>query len=182
MLAKCLKIRDAVLRRIRRLKFSLLGMKMGSGCWIQSIELKGDARRVSLGAEVMLDRGVALIVNDREGSEPMIEIGANTYVNRYTILDVSESIIIGKRCMIGPHCVIVDSDHGIENDLPIQQQPLNSAPIRIGSDVWLGAHITVLKGVTIGEGAVVGAGSVVTKDVPDRAIVVGVPARQIGTR
>jgi acetyltransferase-like isoleucine patch superfamily enzyme len=44
----------------------------------------------------------------------------------------------------------------------------------------IGSNATIIAGVTIGEGALVGAGSVVTKDVPDFAIVAGVPARVIG--
>jgi len=47
----------------------------------------------------------------------------------------------------------------------------------IGNDVWIGAGSIIRAGVKIGDGAVVGAGAVVTKDVPDFAIVVGVPAR-----
>jgi len=47
----------------------------------------------------------------------------------------------------------------------------------IGDDVWIGPHAIILGGVRIGDGAIVGAGSVVTKDVPDRSVVVGNPAR-----
>ena len=53
--------------------------------------------------------------------------------------------------------------------------------IEIGRGVWFGDNVTALPGVTIGDGAVVGAGAVVTKDVPARTVVVGVPAKQVET-
>jgi acetyltransferase-like isoleucine patch superfamily enzyme len=56
---------------------------------------------------------------------------------------------------------------------------MHPAPITIGSNVWIGANVTVLPGVTIGDNAVVAAASVLTKDVPDNAIVVGSPARVV---
>jgi acetyltransferase-like isoleucine patch superfamily enzyme len=46
-----------------------------------------------------------------------------------------------------------------------------------GNHVWIGMRAMILKGVTIGDGAVVAAGAVVTRDVPARALVGGVPAR-----
>ncbi len=54
--------------------------------------------------------------------------------------------------------------------------------IRMGNDVWIGARATILDGVRIGNGAIVGAGAVVTKDVPDYAVVGGVPAKLIRYR
>ena len=53
------------------------------------------------------------------------------------------------------------------------------AAIRIGDNVWIGAKATITRGVTIGDNAVVGANAVVTRDVPENAVVGGVPAKVI---
>ena len=49
----------------------------------------------------------------------------------------------------------------------------------IGNHCWIGQNATILKGVTVGEGAIIAANSVVTDDVPEHALVAGVPARVI---
>ena len=53
------------------------------------------------------------------------------------------------------------------------------SPVVIGDNVWIGAHSTILAGVTVGKNAVIAAGSVVTKNVPENAVVAGVPAKVI---
>jgi acetyltransferase-like isoleucine patch superfamily enzyme len=55
------------------------------------------------------------------------------------------------------------------------------APVRIGSDVFIGANVVVLPGVTVGDRCVIGAGSVVTRSIPDGTVVAGNPARPLGS-
>ncbi|MCB1130455.1 MAG: acyltransferase [Verrucomicrobiae bacterium] len=87
-------------------------------------------------------------------------------------------IEIGESTAIGAGCLICDSDM---HEIPLgSQNPVKSAPIRIGRNVFIGARSIILKGVTIGDGAVIGAGAVVTRDVPAGAIAAGNPARIIG--
>ena len=65
------------------------------------------------------------------------------------------------------------------HDFLLPHRPLQTAPICIGRDAFIGARALVLPGVTIGAGAIVGACSVVTRNVPAHSIVVGNPAKQI---
>lgn len=60
--------------------------------------------------------------------------------------------------------------------------PLTKPPISVGADVWIAADVFVGPGVTVGDGAILGARAVVMKDCPPCAILVGNPARRIGTR
>ncbi len=57
-----------------------------------------------------------------------------------------------------------------------------SAPIVIGSDVWIGHGAILMKGIKVGNGAIIGGGSVVTHDIPDFGIVAGNPARLLKMR
>jgi acetyltransferase-like isoleucine patch superfamily enzyme len=52
----------------------------------------------------------------------------------------------------------------------------------VGSNVWLGSKVTILKGVTIGDNAVIGAGAVVSRDILENAVAVGVPAHVVRYR
>lgn len=127
------------------------------------------------------DDGVVLLASGPR-KRGKLTIRRGTYVNRYTIFDVHESIEVGRKCLIGPFCFITDSDHIVTASLqPGEPAAMRSARIKIEDDVWLGAGVIVLKGVTIGRSAVVGAGAVVTKDVPAGTVVAGVPATRIST-
>ncbi len=89
---------------------------------------------------------------------------------------------LGDDVRIASGAKIYAFDHGLEPDEPITEQKTRSAGIQIGSDVWIGANACITDGVVIGAHAVVGAGAVVTSDVPEWAIVGGVPARILGDR
>ncbi len=109
-------------------------------------------------------------------------VGSRTYLGRGSIILAHRSVCIGDDCLIAPGCHITDVNHGIAAGRLIRDQALESEAVRIGRDVWIGAGCSVLPGVTIGDGAVIGARAVVTRDVPENAIVAGVPARVIGCR
>jgi maltose O-acetyltransferase len=90
--------------------------------------------------------------------------------------------VIGDDVMMGPEVLIYTSNHTMEAGIPMRLQPLKSAPVHIGNDVWIGARCIILPGVTIGDGAVLAAGAVVTRAVPANAIVGGIPAKVIKYR
>jgi acetyltransferase-like isoleucine patch superfamily enzyme len=105
-----------------------------------------------------------------------IRIGNGTYLNRGTELVAARQITIGRDCKIARDVIIMDTD---QHALP--SGDLVADPVIVGDRVWIGARAIVLKGVKIGDDAVIGAGSVVTKDVPPRGVVGGVPARLLRT-
>jgi acetyltransferase-like isoleucine patch superfamily enzyme len=110
-------------------------------------------------------------------------IGSSNYFNKNFKLVCYEKIEIGNDCLIADSVHIYDHDHRF-GDLqkPIKDQGFNTAGVKIGNNIWIGAKATILKGVTIGDGAIVGANAVVNKDVPPNAIVAGNPAKIVKMR
>ena len=95
------------------------------------------------------------------------------YINEGTNITCKKKIAIGKNCTIARDVIISDYDaHNI--DLPNYEI---ASPITIGNHVWIGGRAIIRKGVTIGDDAIIAAGAIVTKDVPARSIVAGVPAK-----
>jgi acetyltransferase-like isoleucine patch superfamily enzyme len=114
-----------------------------------------------------------------------IQIGHNCFVGKGTLIQATSgtSVLIGDDVMVANMVTIVASNHSTsDRTTPMKRQPEFGVGIRIGSDVWIGAHAVLTDGIDVGDGAVVAAGAVVTRDVPAYAIVAGVPARQIRSR
>lgn len=181
LLGLWLKAMDRLARRWWVARLRADGVKVGPRALVRGRVMVSNGTRISIGSDARIAPGVVLSAS----SQGRIAIGDHVLINNYVIINSGLEVVIEDWVTIAPFCQIVDGDHGTADpDRPIRQQDENyvQAPVRLGRDAWLGAHAIVVKGVTIGAGAVVGAGSVVTKDVPDRAIAVGVPARVVGWR
>jgi len=112
-------------------------------------------------------------------ARPSLKIGRRTAINEFNNIRAGNApVTIGDDCLISQFVSIIDANHGTARGAFMRNQPhdLAGAGVRIGDDVWVGAHAVILPGVHIGTGAVVAAGAVVTRDVPEYAVVAGVPA------
>jgi len=136
--------------------------------------------KVKLGKKTKLHPTVILRQAER------ISIGENCLLNHNNILQAGKStasIIIGNHVMTGPNVMMFAFNHGTDlNGLPMIEQKYKEGDIIIEDDVWIGAGSVILAGVKIGKGAVIASNAVVNKDVPENAIVGGIPAKMIKLR
>ncbi|MBO0320981.1 acyltransferase [Muricauda sp. CAU 1633] len=117
-----------------------------------------------------------------QGSGKLI-LGENSFIGSFSVIGVNESISIGKNVLIAQSVSIRDTDHVFSDlDTPIIDQGESTAGVVIKDNVWIGYGAVITKGITIDSGAIIAANAVVTKDVPENAIVGGVPARIIKYR
>jgi acetyltransferase-like isoleucine patch superfamily enzyme len=107
-----------------------------------------------------------------------IRIGSDTIIGDHVFLDGRAPIIIGSHVDIASSVMIYNSEHDLES----ADFSAKTEPVEIMDYVFIGPRAIILPGVKIGNGAIIAAGAVVTKDVPDFAIVGGVPAKIIGER
>lgn len=96
-------------------------------------------------------------------------------INNDTYIECESSITIGNDVGIGRNVTIRDSDGHDHGDASGNRE--RCLPVVIGNSVWIGSYAIIQRGVHIGDGAIVAAGAVVTKDVPSKCLVGGVPAR-----
>ena len=126
-------------------------------------------------------------------------IGDETRIGAF--VEIQKNAVIGARCKISSHTFVCEGvtiedevfiGHGVmftndvyprattEDGRPQGEADWTVVETRVRRRASIGSNATILAGVVIGEGALVGAGAVVTRDVPDHAIVTGVPARVTG--
>jgi acetyltransferase-like isoleucine patch superfamily enzyme len=134
--------------------------------------------RLVLGRWVHLGDGTSLRCH--EGS---LRIGDKTVFGRNIVVNTYLDVRIGGSCIIADLVYVTDFDHVFADvTVPIKDQGIAKSPVRIGSDVWLGTKVSIVRGTVIGDGVVVAANAVVTRDLPDFAVAAGVPARVIRNR
>jgi acetyltransferase-like isoleucine patch superfamily enzyme len=115
----------------------------------------------------------------REAGQGRITLGDACLMSPGSRISASDDIVLGDGCMLANGAYITDSDwHGLYDRVERAAEP---TPVRLGDNVWVGDHATVLKGVTIGDNSVVAARAVVTSDVPADVVVAGNPAKVVKT-
>ena len=113
-------------------------------------------------------------------SNGSLSIGSGCFLNSHTRIVCHDRIEIGMNCLFGPFSSVLDHSHLVDFvDGRLDRNSLETAPVNIGDNVWIGEKAVVLMGVTIGCNSVIGAGSIVTKSIPPNSVAVGVPARVV---
>lgn len=147
------------LHHVRRFFYRLFGMKIGSGSTIHMMARVYDPRNISIGRDTIIGEKATL-----DG--------------RKQLKGSQGGLVIGDHVDIASDVMLWTSQHDISDPAfkPIEAQ------VTIEDYVFIGPRAIILPGVRIGRGAVIAAGAVVTKSVPERAIMAGIPAKQINER
>jgi acetyltransferase-like isoleucine patch superfamily enzyme len=173
--------------------------RIGSGVFFGRNVTLRHAHKIRIGDRVIVDDNVVL---DAKGDENEgLTLGDGVFVGRNSIFNCKEGDIVveagvnfSSNCqLVSAHRLEVGADtvvgsfsyflSGGEYDytspVPFAQQSGKHARrlTRIGTNCWIGAHVTVIDGASVGEHCVVGAGAVVTRSLPPNSIAVGIPAR-----
>lgn len=130
---------------------------------------------------VVFGRYVGILGNFHVANPANVTIGHTCGINQGVYILGHIGVSIGDNVIISANAMILDA--GIEVDsLGQQYRPRHlSRPVVIEDHVWIGAGSIILPGVRVGSASVIAAGAVVTRDVPPRSLVAGVPAVLIKT-
>lgn len=130
----------------------------------------------ALGAQV--GRGVCVFRGTTVIGAPELALGDRVQVGFRVVLDARGGLSVAEDVLLSSDTQLLTANHDV--DSPGFERRV--APIVIGDHAWIATRAIVLAGVTVGRGAVVAAGGVASRDLPERAIAAGVPARPIGER
>lgn len=167
------------IKNCKKIRF-LGSATIGENCMIDALSKDGIkvGNNFSIGRNSIIEcTGVIRELGEGLEIEENVGIAANAFIA------VRGKVKIGKDTIIGPGVSIHSENHTFEDlDKPIRLQGATRKGVNIGQDCWIGSKVIILDGVNIGNHVIVAAGAVVNKDVPDYAIVGGIPAKVIKMR
>jgi acetyltransferase-like isoleucine patch superfamily enzyme len=138
----------------------------------------GPRATLQIGRWAWIGHGSKIRVHEGE-----VSIGAKTVMGQECTISAYQSVSIGRECIIADRVMLIDFDHGtVEVERPIRLQGIYKRDVRVGHNVWIGYGACVLRGVCVGDNSILATSAVVTKDVPENAVVGGVPARLLRMR
>ena len=110
------------------------------------------------------------------------KVGKDTWIGYFCMIDATGGLEIGEHCSIasGVHIYTHDSVRWAVENLEKNKgtgEHLDTAPVKIGNNVYIGANAVILKGVTIGDNVTIGALTLVNRDLPSGSIAVGIPCK-----
>lgn len=129
---------------------------------------------VDRGARVKIGRGFKM----RDGAKLRVRPGAectlgkNVSLNSNDMIVCHEKIVIGDDVQLSPNVQIYDHDHDFRAEGGVRAMKFKTAPVQIGSNVWIGANCVILRGTSIGDNSVVAAGSVVKGSFPANSLII----------
>lgn len=192
---------------LRRIFLPLFLKKSGNGLAVGNGVTIRQPQRISFGKKVILDDYSLVNVRTKEEdirSDAFVELGNYVYLGRYSIVSSKYGkvklgaacnigaysriatqgfIEIGQSTLIASYVYIGGGNHGMDSDQAIMEQEMElKGGVSIGENCWIGTKATVVDGVKIGNNVIVGAHSLVREDIPDNAVVAGIPAKIIRMR
>ncbi|RLJ30923.1 acetyltransferase-like isoleucine patch superfamily enzyme [Chryseobacterium sp. 7] len=157
--------------QISRLKkhphVSFKGIRLGIS---DHFALHENLKKVTIGSSVSFRNYVHILVE----KNATLEIGNNFFMNNFCSINCLDSISIGDNTLFGENVKLYDHNHAYQShpEFKLFSSEFTTAPIKIGSNCWLGSNVTVLKGVTIGDNCIIGAGCTIHKDIPANTTVI----------
>lgn len=135
------------------------------------------AASIELGPGTVVQRGGWLYCQGIEGVGASLKIGAGCVFGYNNHITSVRSVMIGDHVLTANNVYISDNLHGYEDvKRPIMHQPVRfKKAVVIGDGCWIGENACII-GATIGRNSIIGANAVVTRDIPDYAVAVGIPA------
>lgn len=152
---------------------------MDRGALIDGLSLHG----IEFGDNVVIGAYSIIRANVLANLGAGLQMGKDSALDAYSFVGAAGQITIGENVIMGQHVSFHSENHNHDRtDIPIKQQGMRRLGIVVEDDCWVGSNTVFLDGCHVETGCVIGAGSLVGGRIPAYSIVVGVPARVVGSR